>query len=64
MEEPAAGAIGLNPLSVEHELRDGALADIGEDLVGSAGNALDVDFFLGDGMLSEKAFGLAAVAAP
>ena len=64
MKEATAGAIGLDPFAVEDELRDGALAGVGDDLVGCTGGALDVDFGEGDGVAGEKAFGLAAVAAP
>lgn len=56
--------IGLNPLSVENELRDGALAGVGDDLFGGARGFLDVDLGVGDGMLGEKLLGRAAVAAP
>ena len=64
MEEASAGAVGLDPFAVEDELRDGALADVGDDLVGGAGGGLDVDLFVGDGVRGEEALGLAAVAAP
>jgi len=64
VQEAAAGTVGLNPFAVEDELRDGALADLGDDLVGGAGGALDVDLGEGDGVAGEKTLGLAAVAAP
>jgi len=48
MQEAEAGAVGLNPFSVEDELRNGALAGVGDDLIGGAGGALDVDLGEGD----------------
>ena len=64
VEEAAAGLIGLDPFSVEDELGDGALAGVGDDVVGGAGDGFDVDLVEGDGVGGEEAFGLAAVAAP
>ena len=37
VEEAVAGAVGLDPFAVDDELRDGALAYVGEDEVGGAG---------------------------
>jgi hypothetical protein len=64
VEEALARAVGLDPFAVEDELRDGSLADVGDDLGGGAGGALDVDFLVGDLMGGEEAFGFAAVSAP
>ena len=64
MQKAVARAVGLNPFAVEDELRDGALAGVGDDLVGCAGSALDIDLSEGDGVAGEKALRLAAVAAP
>src|SRR5580658_7780138 len=64
VEEAAAGAVGLNPFAVDDELRDGALADVGEDFFGGAGGLLDVDLGVGNAVGFEKAFGLATVTAP
>ncbi len=64
MQETVPGAIGLDPFAVKDELRDGALAGVGDNLVGGTGGALDVDLCEGDFVPGEKAFGLAAVAAP
>jgi hypothetical protein len=36
VKEAVAGAVGLYPFAVDDELRDGALADIGEDEVRGA----------------------------
>jgi len=37
VEEAEAGTVGLNPAAVEDELRNGALAGVGDDLVCCAG---------------------------
>lgn len=64
MEKTAAGAIRLDPAAVKDELRDGALSGVGDDLVGCAGGALDIDLGEGDFVAGEKTLSLAAVAAP
>jgi hypothetical protein len=64
VEETVAGTIWLDPFTVEYELRDGTLADVSDDLLCGAWGVLDVDLFVGDGMLVEEALGFAAVAAP
>jgi hypothetical protein len=64
VEESAAGFVGLDPFSVDDELWDGALADVGLDGVGGTGDGLDVDLVVGEIVLLEEAFSLAAVAAP
>ncbi len=64
VEEALAGLVGLDPLAVEYELGDGALAGVGDDLVGGAGCGLYVDLGVRDGVAGEEALGLAAVAAP
>ena len=64
MKKALPWLIGLNPLSVENELRDGALAGVCDDLGCCAGGGFDVDFFIRNCVLIEKALGLAAIAAP
>jgi len=64
VQEAFAWPIGLDPLSIQDELRNRALAGVGDDLVGGAWGGFDVDFGVGDGVLAEEALGLAAVAAP
>jgi hypothetical protein len=64
VEEAFAWAVGLDPLAVDDELGDGALAYVGDDEVGGAGGVLDVDLFVGDVVRDEEALGFAAVAAP
>jgi len=64
MQEALAWSIGLNPLSVEDELRDGALAGVRDDFVGCSGGGLDVDLGIGDRVVSEETLGLATVSTP
>jgi hypothetical protein len=64
VEEAAAGTVGLDPFSVDDELGDGALADVGDNLLGGAGGLFNVNFFVGDGVLIEEAFRGAAITAP
>lgn len=64
VEEAATGAVGLDPFTVDDELRNGAFANVSDHLFGSAGRSLDVDFGVEDAVGFEKAFGLATVTAP
>ena len=64
MQEAEARFVGLDPLAVEDELRDGALAGLRDDLLSGAGCVLDVDLGEGDGVLGEEALGFAAITAP
>jgi hypothetical protein len=64
VEEALAGAVRLNPSPVEDELRDGALADVGDHLLGGAWGALDINLFVWDGVLVKESLGFAAVATP
>jgi hypothetical protein len=64
VEEAVAGAVGLDPFAVDDKLRDGTLAYVGEDEIGSARRVLDIDFFEGDVVGGEEALRFAAVAAP
>lgn len=59
-----AGAIRLDPLAVDYELRDGALAGAFDHLVEGAGRGFDIDLRILDVVLGQKALGLAAVGAP
>ena len=58
------GFVGLDPLAVEDELRDAALAGLGDHLVGGAWGGFDVDLGVGNRVSRKKALGFAAVAAP
>ena len=59
-----AGTVGLNPLAVEDELGDGALAGVGDDVGGGSGIGIDVDLAVGDGVGGEETLGLTAVSTP
>jgi len=48
VEEALARFVGLDPFAVEDELRDAALAGLGDDFVGGAGGGFDVDFGVGN----------------
>ncbi|SPE28433.1 hypothetical protein SBA2_40005 [Acidobacteriia bacterium SbA2] len=56
--------VGLDPFTVDYKLGDGALSGAHHDFVDGAGGGFDVDVFVGNVVLSEKALGLAAVGAP
>jgi hypothetical protein len=64
VEEAFAGFVGLDPLAVDDELGDGALAYMGDYFFGCAGGVFDVDLFVGDVVSGEEALGFTAVAAP
>src|ERR1700678_3834008 len=64
VQEALAGTVGLNPFAVDYELRDGSLANVFDKLFCGPGGGLDIDLAIGDLVLVEKSFGLAAVAAP
>jgi len=64
MQEAEARFVGLDPLAVEDELRDGALAGLRDDLFGCAGGVFDVDLGEGDGVRCQEALCFAAVTAP
>ena len=63
-EQAAAGGVGLEPLAVDDELRDGALAYAADKFVGSGGVGIDIDFAVWNTVGIEKLLGGAAVAAP
>src|SRR6202041_2398833 len=64
VEETFAGSVGLDPFAIDDELRDSAFAGALDDFVHGAGGGFDIDVFIGNVVLGEKAFGLAAVGAP
>lgn len=63
-EEATAGGVGLEPLAIDDELGDGALADVADEFGGGGGIGVDVDFGVGDSVGIEKLLGCAAIAAP
>ena len=64
VEDAAAGGVGLKPLAVDDELRDGALADVTKYFGGCGGIGVDIDLGVGDAVGIEELLGCAAVAAP
>ena len=63
-EEPATGDVRLEPLAVDDELGNGALADLADEFGGSCGILVDIDFGVPDAVSIKKLLGGAAVAAP
>ena len=59
-----ARPIRLYPFAVNHELRDGPLASLPDDFLGSAWRGLDVNFGVRNVVLLQEALGDAAVRAP
>jgi len=64
MKKTLSWLIWLDPLSIQDKLRNGPLARMGDHLRCRARGGLNIDFDVRDRVLGEKAFGLAAVAAP
>ena len=64
MEEAFAWFVGLDPFAVEDELGDGALAGVGDDLLGGSRGTLDVDFGERDRVGGKETLCFAAIAAP
>ncbi len=63
-EEPAAGDVRLEPLAIDNELGNGALADLADEFGGSCGILVDIDFGVPDAVGIKELLGGAAVAAP
>src|SRR5690349_1462122 len=64
IEEALTRTIRLDPLAVDHELRNCALASVPDDLVRSLRIALDIDLAERNVVLFEEVLGLATIAAP
>ena len=64
VQKALAGLVGLNPLAVENELRNRALAGVGDNLLCSAWRRFDIDLGVGNCVLGQKALGFATIAAP
>ena len=64
VKESLPGFIGLDPLAVHDELRDGAFSGMGDDLFGGARGSFDVDLCIRNGVFGKEPFGFATVAAP
>jgi hypothetical protein len=64
VEKSFAWDVGLNPLAVDYELRNGPLAGAFNDLIDRAGGSFDVNLFVDNIVFGKKALGLAAIGAP
>ena len=64
VQEAAAWAVRLDPLAVDHELRNGSLAYLPDQLLRGAGAGLDIDLGIGDLVFFKEPFGFTAIAAP
>ena len=64
IQETFTRAIGLKPSSIDDQLRNGTFAGTPDDLLGSTRSRFDIDFFVGDIVLRQEAFGDAAIGAP
>src|ERR1700675_3495803 len=64
VEKALSGHIGLHPFAINHKLWDGTFAGTLKDFICRAGRALDINFFVGNVVLGQKALGLAAIGAP
>jgi hypothetical protein len=61
IKEALSGTVGLHPVAIDYELRDCPFARVLDDLFGSPGRGLNIDFLVGDVVLREEPFGFAAV---
>lgn len=64
MQEAPTGNVGLDPLAIQHELRDSSLAGPLDYFLGGAGNFFNVHFFVGNLMLRQPALSDVAITAP
>src|SRR5689334_6440808 len=62
--ETLAGNVGLDPLPVQHKLRNGPFTGSLDHFFGRTGYFLYVDFFVVNVVLGQPAFSNTAVAAP
>jgi len=63
-KQAAARFVGLEPLTVDDQLRDGSLAHVTHDLGRGGGIKIDVDLRVYDSVGVEKLLGCPAIAAP
>jgi predicted cupin superfamily sugar epimerase len=64
VEQSAARLVGLKPLPIDDQLRNGPFADVSNQLVGGAGVLVDIDFGVGNAVRIKKLLGCATIAAP
>ena len=63
-QQAAARRVGLEPLAIDHQLRNGALAHAAHDLGGSGRVGVHIDLGVLNAVCIEKLLGGAAIAAP
>ncbi len=63
-QQAAARRVGLEPLAIDHQLRNGALAHTAHYLRGRGGICVDIDFGVRNAMSVKKLLGGAAITAP
>src|SRR5258707_1663886 len=64
VEEALPGPVGLHPFSINRKLRDGPLAGTPDHFLRRSRGGFNVDLFVRNVVLSQKALGLATVRAP
>ena len=64
VEKAFAYAVGLDPFSVEDELRDSPFAHMPDNFLCRPGAGFDIDLGIGDLVLFKETFSFAAIAAP
>lgn len=64
MEEAAPGLVRLNPLSIQHELRNSSLANVLYQVRRSGRRRFNINFGIGNPVFFEEALRDPAVAAP
>jgi hypothetical protein len=64
VEKPFAHAVGLDPFTVEDELRDGPFAYMPDHFLCRPRAGLDINLGVSDLMLFKEPFSFAAIAAP
>jgi hypothetical protein len=64
VEKPFTDTVGLDPLPIEDELRDGPFAHMPDDFLCRPRVGLDINFGISNLVLLKEPFGFAAIAAP
>src|SRR5580658_5399296 len=61
VEKALARTVGLHPLTVDHKLRNGLLTSAFHDFLDRARRGRDIDLFVGNVVLGQKALGFTAI---
>src|SRR5579859_5633107 len=64
VEQAATWLVGLEPFSIDHQLRNGALADMANNLSRGRRIGIHIDFGVFNPVVIEKLFGRPAISAP